>query len=98
MIEFMVCSLNDFKNFFQKRNNKSSAVAEIGDHARRKWAEKWGAAVSLSVGGAGSPSNSVTWAEAYLRTKWHLGLSNCLATTDQCYRHTDRQTDKKTVV
>jgi len=30
--------------------NKSSAVAEMGDRARAKWAEKWGAAVPLSVG------------------------------------------------
>jgi len=26
-------------------------------------------------GGAGSPCNNVTWAEAYLRTKWHLDPS-----------------------
>jgi len=29
-----------------------------------------------------SPSNNVAWAEAYLRTKWHLEPSRRLATTD----------------
>jgi len=42
---------------------------------------KWGA-VSLFEGGAGSPSNNVAWAEAYLRTKWHLDISSRFATTD----------------
>ena len=32
------------------------------------------------LGGAGSPN--VVWAEAYLRTKWHLDPSGRLATTD----------------
>jgi len=42
------------------------------------------AAVSPSVGGAGSPSNtySVALVEAYLRTKWQLDPSSHLATTD----------------
>ena len=40
--------------------NKSSAVAEIGDRARAKWAEKWGAVVPLSVRGAESPSNTMS--------------------------------------
>ena len=42
--------------------NKSSAVAEMGDRARAKWAEKWGeggAAVPLFVG-VGSPSNTMS--------------------------------------
>jgi len=38
---------------------KSSTVAEMGDRARSKWAEKWRAAVPLSVGGARSPSNTM---------------------------------------
>jgi len=38
----------------------SSAVAEMGDHGTAKWAEKWGAAVPLSVGGAGSLSNTMS--------------------------------------
>ena len=33
-------------------------------------------------GGAGSPSNNVAWAEAYLRTKWHPDSSNNLVTID----------------
>ena len=39
----------------------------MGDRARSKWAEKLGrAAVPLSVGGAGFPSNTMfAWAEAY---------------------------------
>jgi len=32
---------------------KSSAVAEMGDRAGAKWAKKWGAAVTLSVGVGG---------------------------------------------
>jgi len=47
--------------------NKSSAVAEMGNHlATIDMGQKWGADVALSVGGAGSPFNSVAWAEAYL--------------------------------
>jgi len=42
---------------------------------------KEGAAVPLSVG-AGSPSNNVVSAEAYLPTKRHLDQSSHLATTD----------------
>jgi len=34
------------------------------------------------LGGAGSPCNNVACAEAYLRTKWHLGPSSRLAITD----------------
>ena len=49
---------------------------------------KGGCAVPLSVGGARSSSNNVTWAEAYPHTKWHLDPSNCLATIHQCYRQT----------
>ena len=30
----------------------------------------------------GQTQQSVAWAEAYLRTKWHLNLSSRLATTD----------------
>jgi len=43
-------------------------------------------------GGAGSPSNiNVAWAKAYLHTKWHLDLSNCLATIHQCHRQTGQE-------
>jgi len=34
-------------------------------------AENWGLC-TFRGGGAGSPSNTVAYAEAYLRTKWHL--------------------------
>jgi len=37
----------------------------------------------------------MTWAEAYLRSKWHLDPSNRLATVyTNVTRETDRQTDK----
>jgi len=41
---------------------------------------KLGAAPPLLGWGAGSPSNTVAWAEAYLHTKWHLDASSRLAT------------------
>jgi len=44
--------------------------------------------------GAESPSNNASWAEAYLRTKWHFDPSNRLSTIHQGYRQTDRQTDR----
>jgi len=73
--------------------NKSSAVAQLGDRlATIDMSRKVGAAVPLSVGGAGSPQHTVAWAEAYLCTKWHLNLSNRLATIHQRDRQTDRQT------
>jgi len=37
---------------------------------------------ALFRGTAGSPSNNVAWAEAFLHTKWHLDPSSHLATTD----------------
>ena len=41
--------------------NNSSAVAEMGESARTKWAEKWGgAAVLFSMVGAVSPSNTTS--------------------------------------
>jgi len=60
--------------------NKSSAVAEMGDRARAKCAEKWGPAMTLSMGRSWSPSNNVAWAETYLHTKWYSDPSNRLAT------------------
>ena len=38
---------------------KSSAVAEMGDRGRAKWAEKWGGCCATFRGGAGSSSNTV---------------------------------------
>jgi len=40
--------------------NKSSAVAEMGDRAKARWVKKWGVLCPLSVGGAGSPSNTLS--------------------------------------
>jgi len=45
-----------------------------------------GAVVPLSVGGAGSPSNTMSPGP----TKWHLDASKCLATIHQHYKQTDR--------
>jgi len=47
-------------------------------------------AVPLLGGEAGSPSNNVAGAEAYLDAKFHLELSNRLATIHQRHR-LDRQ-------
>ena len=68
--------------------NKSSAVAEMGNHlATIDMGQKWGGAdVALSVGGAVSPFNSVAWAEAYLHP----------AVWPQYTNVTDRQ-DRQTV-
>jgi len=62
--------------------NKSSAVADMGDRATAKWAEKWGPAVTLSVAGSWSPSNNVPWAETYFHTKWYPDPPSRLATID----------------
>ena len=60
-------------------------------------AESRGRAVPLfRRGGAGSPSDSVGWTEAYLpvHAKFHLDPFNRLATIHQRYRQ-DRQTDRQ---
>jgi len=45
------------------------------------WRKPHNRTVLLSMGGAGSPSNTISaWAEAYRRTKWYLDPSNRLAT------------------
>ena len=46
------------------------------------WPEKSGAAVLLYVRESGSPSNSVAWTDAYLRSKWYPDSSSRLATVD----------------
>jgi len=38
--------------------------------------------VPLLGRGSLAPSNNVAWAEAYLRTKWHLDTSSSLLTID----------------
>ena len=57
---------------------KSPAVAEMGDSlATIDMNKKVEAAVPLSMGKLGPHVTNVAWAEAYLRTKWHLDLSTC---------------------
>ena len=82
----LIQRINNSKNL----NNKSTAVAEMGDRlATIDKGQKVGrAAVSLSVGGSWVPIyHNVARAEAYLRTKWHCDPSNRFA----------RQTGKKMV-
>jgi len=68
--------------------NKSSAVAEMGDHLPT-------IDIGRKVGGCCTPFrdgerelgphlHNVAWAEAYLRTKWYPDPSSQLATTDIC--------------
>jgi len=55
---------------FQNCKYKSWAVAEMGDHlATIDNCQKLGAVPIL--GGTGSPSHSVAWAEANLHSKWY---------------------------
>jgi len=61
--------------------NKSLALLREATVWPQDMGRKVGTAVPIS-GGAGSPPNSVAWAEAYLRTKWYLDPSSRLATTD----------------
>jgi len=43
----------------------------------------WGGDLGVTpFGGNWAPSNTVAWAEAYLRTKWHLDRSSRFATID----------------
>jgi len=44
----------------KKRLQVLIAADEMGDRARAKWTEKCGGAVSLSVGGAWSPSSTMS--------------------------------------
>jgi len=62
----------------QQTHNKSSAVAEMGDHlATIDMGQKVGRGCCGGWVSTGSPSN---WAEAHLFTKWHLDPYNRLAT------------------
>jgi len=58
-----------------------------------------GGCAPFRVGEAGSPSNNVVRAEAYLHAKFYLDQSNRLAIVHQRYRQSDRQdrTDRTTV-
>jgi len=44
----------------RSRISTSSAVAEMGDRARAKWAEIWGGCCVPFRGGAGFPSNTMS--------------------------------------
>jgi len=59
-------------------------MAEMGDRLvyNRHGPKNGGCCAPFCLGRAGSPSNNVAWAEAYLRTKWHLDPSSRLATID----------------
>ena len=75
--------------------DKSSAVAEMGDHARAKWVGRWGLLCPFLWGGrlCWVPiKHNVAWAEAYMHAKFRLDLSNRLATMHQRHRGTDRTT------
>ena len=80
------------KKVVGKNCNKSSAVAEMGDRLKLATIDEgrkvWGCCIPFPWGGAGSPSNSVACAEAYLHSKWHLDPSSYLATIHQRYRQT----------
>jgi len=45
--------------------------------SKQTWTQNWGCA---PLGGAGSPSDNVAWAEVYIPTKWHLDPFNRLVT------------------
>jgi len=61
--------------------NNSSAVAETATFGHSRHGPKSGVGCYDPFhGGAGSPSNNVAWAEAYLRTKWYPDPSSRLAT------------------
>jgi len=67
---------------FLTRYDKSSVVAEMGDHLATK-KHNLGAAVPLSSGGELGPiKHNVAWAEICLRIKWHLHPSSHFATVD----------------
>ena len=57
---------------------------------QQTWAENWGGVLFGRGCGSWMPIHNVAGAEAYLRAKFHLDLSNCLATIHQRYRQ-DRQ-------
>ena len=65
-------------------DNKSSAVAEMGDrgHNRHNMGRKEGGAVPLSRGELGPHLTQCGVGRGLLRAKWRLHLSSCLATID----------------
>jgi len=73
------------QNYLYKLFGKRQLPAEMGDRARAKWAEKRWDAVTLSVAGAGSPSNTMPPGP---RT---ISVPSGMATIHERYRQ-DRQT------
>ena len=71
-----------FITSYFKLLDKSSTVAEMGDRDHNRHEPKRGGCCAPFAGGAGSPSNTVAWAEVYFRTKWRLHPSSRLATID----------------
>ena len=72
--------------------NKRSAAAEMVDHARAKWAERWGLLCPFSWGSWVPILHNVAGTEAFFHAKWHLDSSNRLATIHQ--RHRQDRTDR----
>jgi len=64
------------------KSNKSSAVAEMGDRGHKQHRPKTGGRAPFRRGELGPHLTQRRWAEAYLRTKWHLDPSSRLATID----------------
>jgi len=62
--------------------NNGSAIAEMGDRARVKWAEKWGCCAPFRGGSWVSICENVAWAEACLRIKCYPDPSSRLAAID----------------
>ena len=78
------------------KEEKCSAVAEMGDRARAKWAEKWRGTVAVPLFGGQLWSLSNTMPTGprttfVVCTKWHLDPSNRLATIHQRYRQTGQR-------
>jgi len=71
----------------RQKDNKSSAVAEMGDRlATIDMRRKVGGVCCAPLHWGGRSwvpmQHNLAWAEAYLHTKWHLDSSSCLATID----------------
>jgi len=63
-----------------------------------RYGPKIGGSVGLCPFGDGELGpiyHNVARAEAYMRAKFHLGLSSRLSTVHQRYRQTDKQTDNQ---
>ena len=66
-------------------SNKSSAVAEMGNHGHNRHRSKRGGLLCTFRGGGESRrllQYNVAWAKVYFHTKWHLHPSSRLATID----------------